>query len=103
MFHPPTPSEEGGFAQHTERQATPVGCQRPVSFIENIGVRTGADDELARRLCRRQLLNQVEPGEASQEELQPNQPKYESHMVNVNTELWRKLLRKRDRSESTIG
>ena len=100
VFRRPKPtSEEGG----SERQAAPVGRQRPVSYIENIGVITGADDELARKLFRRQLLNQVEPDEASQEEVQPDQPKDESHMANANAELRQKLLRRRDRSESTIG
>ena len=100
---PKPTSEEGGFDQHTERRAPPFGRQRPVSFIENIGVIAGADNELARKLCRRQLLNQVEPGEASQEEPQPNQPEDTNHMANVNAELRQKLLRRRDRSESTIG
>ena len=104
MFRPPkSTSEEGGIAQHTERRATPIGRQRPVSFIENIGVIAGADNELARKLCRRQLLNQVKPGEASQEELQPNPPKDTNHMANVNAELRQKLLRRRYRFESTMG
>ena len=103
VFWPPKPiSEEGGFVQHPGRQAIPVVHQRPVPFIEDVEGTTGADNELAEKLRRRQCLNQVEPGEASQEEPQRNRPKYTSNMDNAGAELREKLQRRRFMSESNM-
>ena len=57
-----------------------------MSYIET----TGADDEFAIKLLRRKLRLYVEPGEASHEEVQRNQPIDTSNMANVNAELRQK-------------
>ena len=66
--------------------ARPYARPKPMSYVEA----TGADDEFAIKLQRRQLRLYVEPGEASPEELQQNQPKDTSNMANVNAELRQK-------------
>ena len=70
---------------------------RLVSYTET----TGADDEFARKLQRRQY--RIEHAEAGQEVVQPVQPKDTNCMANVNSELQRKLQKWKDKSESTIG
>ena len=68
-----------------------------MSYIET----TGTDDELERKLQRRQ--HRIEHAEAGQGVVQPIQPKHTNGTSNVNAELQRKLQKWKDKSETTIG
>ena len=70
---------------------------KPMSYIET----TGAGDEFARKLQRRQ--HRLEHAEGDQEKVQPIQPKDTIGMANVNSELQRKLQKWKYKSETTIG
>ena len=68
-----------------------------VSYTET----TGADDEFARKLQRRQ--HRIEHAEPGQEVVRPVQPKDTNSMANVNAELQQKLQKWKDKSVTTTG
>ena len=85
-------SSDPGLSSNKE-DASQSARPRPVSYTET----TRADDEFERKPHRRQ--HRLEHTEASREEVQPK----DTNTSHVNSELQRKLQKRREKSESTIG